>query len=288
MKKKAVSAMLAAVLFAGVATPTAFACYGVRAMGMGGAFIAVADDVQAVYWNPAGMANIKEKQFGWQRATNNRESMNYIDVFEFAMPLAQDKSGIGLHYTNNRETPVFGASSTDYAVNYKSSWWTLSYGQKISEKLAVGINVRQEKQSADGRVEGGVMQAGASSDTAYSTDLGFLYKESEKLSFGLLIQDSSGKDKSANWRPAVAYRPDKKTILAFDVYNATEEFSSKREYSIGVEHKLNDNLALRVGNYHGSMTYGAGVNVDKNVQLNVAYLAGDLGGTTMLGMQTKF
>ncbi|NNG26639.1 MAG: hypothetical protein HKM87_03885, partial [Ignavibacteriaceae bacterium] len=29
--------------------------YGVRPMGMGGAFTAVADDPNAAYWNPAGM-----------------------------------------------------------------------------------------------------------------------------------------------------------------------------------------------------------------------------------------
>ena len=29
---------------------------GVRAAGMGGAFVAVADDASAVYWNPGGLA----------------------------------------------------------------------------------------------------------------------------------------------------------------------------------------------------------------------------------------
>src|ERR1700676_2508502 len=31
---------------------------GERAQGMGGAFVAVADDASAIYWNPAGLANI--------------------------------------------------------------------------------------------------------------------------------------------------------------------------------------------------------------------------------------
>src|SRR4029453_12586360 len=33
-----------------------FGGIGVRAEGMGGAFVAVADDASAVYWNPAGIA----------------------------------------------------------------------------------------------------------------------------------------------------------------------------------------------------------------------------------------
>jgi hypothetical protein len=34
-----------------------FETVGTRALGMGGAFVAVADDATAVYWNPAGLAN---------------------------------------------------------------------------------------------------------------------------------------------------------------------------------------------------------------------------------------
>ena len=33
-----------------------FGGVGTRAEGMGGAFVAVADDASAVYWNPAGIA----------------------------------------------------------------------------------------------------------------------------------------------------------------------------------------------------------------------------------------
>ena len=33
-----------------------FGGIGTRAEGMGGAFVAVADDASAVYWNPAGIA----------------------------------------------------------------------------------------------------------------------------------------------------------------------------------------------------------------------------------------
>src|SRR5579864_8606974 len=41
-------------------TPAAqtFDQVGERAQGMGGAFVAVADDASAIYWNPAGLANI--------------------------------------------------------------------------------------------------------------------------------------------------------------------------------------------------------------------------------------
>jgi long-subunit fatty acid transport protein len=42
--------------FPGPARAQTFGGIGTRAEGMGGAFVAVADDASAVYWNPAGIA----------------------------------------------------------------------------------------------------------------------------------------------------------------------------------------------------------------------------------------
>ncbi len=50
---------LAAGLLAGTALPASAQIYeivGTRAQGMGGAFVAVADDATATWWNPAGLA----------------------------------------------------------------------------------------------------------------------------------------------------------------------------------------------------------------------------------------
>jgi F plasmid transfer operon, TraF, protein len=41
---------------AGTCSAQGFESLGVRALGMGGAFVAVADDATATYWNPAGLA----------------------------------------------------------------------------------------------------------------------------------------------------------------------------------------------------------------------------------------
>ena len=38
------------------ASAQVFESLGTRALGMGGAFVAVADDATATYWNPAGVA----------------------------------------------------------------------------------------------------------------------------------------------------------------------------------------------------------------------------------------
>src|SRR3989304_5776865 len=42
---------------------------GTRAMGMGGSFVAVADDASAVFWNPAGLARLSYGQLGFSHVT---------------------------------------------------------------------------------------------------------------------------------------------------------------------------------------------------------------------------
>lgn len=290
--KKTIGILTVLSLVMGSST-SAFACYGVRAMGMGGAFIAVADDVNTVYWNPAGLSNIKEPEMGVQRITNNRNYINYIDVVEFVAPIEKGVSGIGLHYTNNRDASYFGDSSDGF-TNYKSEWVTLSYGTKVADNFAVGINVRQVTESASNATINGVDQGKSYSGSSTGIDLGFL-GTAGKWSYGMLIQDANKPqvffglgEMERNYRPGVAYRPDKKTIIGFDAYNVMPSEGSETEYSVGVEHKISNGVRARIGNYHGLMTYGAGIKIDKNVEFNVAYLSGKLGGTTLIGLQAKY
>ena len=49
-----------------------FAGVGVRAMGMGGAFVGVADDFTAMYWNPAGLAQMQHREVQVSLLRNSR------------------------------------------------------------------------------------------------------------------------------------------------------------------------------------------------------------------------
>ncbi|MDI6731286.1 MAG: hypothetical protein QME05_01725 [Candidatus Margulisbacteria bacterium] len=69
MRRKAVIFFLSLCLIS-----PSFALFGTRPMGMGGAFTAVANDANAGYWNPAGLALNPEVSISGSTMANNRNT----------------------------------------------------------------------------------------------------------------------------------------------------------------------------------------------------------------------
>lgn len=92
---------------------------GARALGMGGAFTGVADDYTAIYWNPAGLADIRKSQFFGEvshlqfnndATFNGRltdESQNYTRLrslgFAFPLPTTRGSFVIALGYNRVKD-----------------------------------------------------------------------------------------------------------------------------------------------------------------------------------------
>ncbi|MDP3114114.1 MAG: hypothetical protein Q8M98_04975 [Candidatus Cloacimonadaceae bacterium] len=83
---------------------------GVRPMGMGGAFAALANDGSAIYWNSAGIAQIREPEFSAMHAFLYNGLASY-DNFSFCQPLPNGVT-IGLNWTKLivSEIPLFSES----------------------------------------------------------------------------------------------------------------------------------------------------------------------------------
>jgi hypothetical protein len=75
---------------------------GARAMGMGGAFIAVANDATAGFWNPAGLAlfqSLQARPTAWQAVLMHSETFGDLidyNYFSAAFPLKEGESGWGI------------------------------------------------------------------------------------------------------------------------------------------------------------------------------------------------
>ncbi|MBP7310112.1 MAG: hypothetical protein KA984_02345, partial [Candidatus Cloacimonetes bacterium] len=70
---------------------------GVKALGMGGAFVALADDGSALYWNPAGLSQIRDSELSAMHAFLYGGLASY-DHITFVQPLPNQVS-IGFNWT---------------------------------------------------------------------------------------------------------------------------------------------------------------------------------------------
>lgn len=66
---------------------------GARAMGMGGAFVALADDPTAVYWNPAGLIFANRRQVYAEHSEQFGDIANH-DFIAFRQALPRSESGV--------------------------------------------------------------------------------------------------------------------------------------------------------------------------------------------------
>ncbi|MEE2658327.1 MAG: outer membrane protein transport protein [Candidatus Latescibacterota bacterium] len=70
-----------------------FAGIGVRSMGMGGAFTGVADDFTAVFWNPAGLAQMQKREVYVALSRNAIENESRLGGVQAAADLSNTRFG---------------------------------------------------------------------------------------------------------------------------------------------------------------------------------------------------
>lgn len=307
-----VFSMLISALFF---TTKSFACVGARPLAMGGAFVAVADDANAVYWNPAGLTQVEGREITMMHTVNNRKVINYQDFFGFAQSIKNISIGINyIHSIPNREYDedpgVWWKKET-----YDQKWYGFSFATKLKENMSLGVTVKQYKEELKDEYWykwSGYDKASATGN-AIGIDLGYLYKIDEKVSIGLLVQDANKPkvefkyqgvkiaetEHLRNIRPGIAYKPNENTTIAMDIYYFTldnaydEDVKGQSDVRVGVEFLANENWALRAGHYGDAFnTIGFGYK-KKGFQIDYALLSdfkvpGEGLGTHILSISWKF
>ncbi|MFH1095939.1 MAG: hypothetical protein ABH886_06110 [Candidatus Desantisbacteria bacterium] len=257
---------------------TTEACLGARPLSMGGAFVAVADDIHSCYWNPAGMGNLQKGEMTWMKTLNNNEMINYQNWTAFGVRMGNAGMGISKVKAIN----LYDTSGT-YTYYTNEDWTTFSFGgwgAGAFENTAMGVNIRKISHALEKRDDAELMKNGKTTRegmgyeaevTTY--DLGFLHKLSDNVTLGLLIQDVSEpkfelnkkqRQHARNFRPGIAFRPDEKTIVDMDVYyfNVKNVYDQEgqSEVRIGAERYLTDNLCVRAG-FYGKAFHTLGIGL---------------------------
>jgi hypothetical protein len=95
---------------------------GVTAAGLGGAFAAVANDASAIYWNSAGISQIRQTEFSIMRAFLYQNLAAY-DNISICQPLPNEVT-IGLNWTRLTidDIPVFLEEHLVHNVDFRSAY----------------------------------------------------------------------------------------------------------------------------------------------------------------------
>lgn len=124
--------------------PGAFLRVGVgsRALGMGGAFVAVADDATASYWNPAGLSLVRELQLsGTYTEISLGRQYNFAGI---AVPLGAWGT-MGANWINFGVKNIDGRDQTGLPTGMFSNneqALLLTYGVRLFPGLAVGGGIK--------------------------------------------------------------------------------------------------------------------------------------------------
>ena len=274
---------------------------GARPTAMGGAFAAVSDDLNALYYNPAGLAQLDSRAFSavhtlWLQSINH----DYV-AFGFPITLMDNKLAFGIHAV------YLGVDDIDRRTSAG-----VSDGQAKVADLAVAGTVAWQLRDTTNlgfTVKGIRMAMDKSQDNGFALDAGILEKLPDNLAVGLMVQnlgpkmDVSGtKEKlPTNLKAGLSYRMfNNNLLLATDV-----NFPNDRNMRFhgGAEYRFNKLFALRTGyedvNSPGNSSgFTAGISVNEDyideilnvkMQFDYAWMSfGELGSTHRLEIGIKF
>jgi len=234
-------------------------CLGARPSGMGNTFSAIADDVNAILWNPAGLTLLqgKEASFTYTNLAavfDVEEASGMYDGFlGYAQPLKNgDTFAISLQYQEQGKI-AYTTDSPEVIAEYNlgaNYAAILSYAKKFSSSLSWGVSfkfIQTRLWEIVGR--------------AYAADLGGLYQSSnEKLSLALCLQNTGTKLQMEDLEQAdplpqniklgISYKliNDSSHNLVFGLdLNKPTTSASSIFLSLGTEYWYQGLLALRLG-----------------------------------------
>lgn len=284
MTKTRISFIAITVALALVAALTAFPAWarfktgaGTRAMGMGNAFVAVADDPTALFWNPAGL-----DQIGHVKAHFQHDDLSLDRRFnDVGIVFPKVLGGtLGLDFqrfevNGIKEYTTF--AGVDTLVGYFDETETifrLGYSNQITEWVSLGFNVKYYDQGLKNFTANG-----------FGVDTGMLFTLEEKLSLGIVARDLGGslhwtgtptnpiQSIPATFAAGMAYRPRDFITFAMDVEKEPDRAMQTR---FGVEFWFKEYVGLRAGTDNGELNLGLSFNLD-NWRVDYAYQTTELG-----------
>ena len=255
---------------------------GARTEALGGAFIGLANDYNAIIYNPAGLAFMEKSTVAFTH-------LNWIADTQINMANAvYGMKGIGvfgLVWENLNYGEIQGMDSTGTETNVftpTDSFFGLSYGRKLNDNLSVGLTLKYIMSSID-----------TYKASAFGFDLGGLYKMTvaeRPLGIGLSVRNVGSKmtyDTEGDPIPMYFGLGASYGVLVSDTNNIMALFDMGKasdtdfRFNVGIEYGFKDYLSIRLGYKAGGYDVegfagglGAGYTLSNGMRLQLDYSYG--------------
>ncbi len=255
-----------------------------RTLGLGGAFVATADDPLGVLWNPAGLSAMDQNELRFENARLFEETA--INGFSFAVPGSWLPSfGISVlslssgdfQRTNDMNDPLGTFRQGETAYLFTAS-------KAFSRRLAVGTNFKLVQQTVEDFSGGG-----------FGIDLGGWYDATPTVRIGASIANLAGP--SIKLRDvAETYPVEFRGGAAAQVFNGRGLVTAQLDQSSGLgtrlhagaEYWIQPGLALRMGFDDAYGTGGFSYRFAPQYQIDYGVADQPLGLTHRVGLSYRF
>jgi hypothetical protein len=278
--------------------------YGARAMAMGNAYVALADEPSAVFFNPAGLIQVNSKEIV-------TTYMSYFDGVQsgsliFVFPKSKTRTlAFFSQFLTASETRQLQDENGDYLSSAGTFGMSdliigISDSRYINNILNIGFNIKYIRESLD-----------ENSASAIACDISLLHQTSHKnLKIGVAFKNIGRQltyftnSKYKEGLPTVfdvgfRFHPISKLFVVFDLLKPLDgDFGG----NIGIEYKIHQMFTLRSGyksnaadwrlggeyDIFSGMSFGVGFSW-KKYNLDYAIMSyGDLGLVNQISLRYKF
>ena len=263
-----------------------FGALGTRAAGMGGAFVGVADDASAIYWNPAGLAAGSYFSLvvdGGDADVTPAGAAEGGDTSSFFLGLATPALGLGYYRLHSRAVrpaltltaqgelppPSLSAASELQVDTLITHHGGVSLVQSLWPGVAVGATLKLVRGiAASSRIQAGTADEALKSDAAellgratnqFDLDVGIM-AAGGPLKVGLTVRNvrepafetvGDGRElvleRQARAGLSYAVTPDWVAAADFDLLKVRDPFGERRDIAVGVEGRPIPRLLVRSG-----------------------------------------
>lgn len=262
----------------------------VRASGLAEAYTAVADDENAILYNPAGLANIAATSF----SLNHTEWLedirfdNLIFAYKFNYKLSAAFSFAHMWLPAIQGKDQFGNNTND--INISSSIIQLGVAYKVHPSMYLGAGMKYfNDKLADNSASGLAFDAGF-----------YMYTAVRGLTFGLSAQNIGGKVKYINsrqkipftYRAGLAYKISRLPLnFSLDFVKSTD---TENYFNFGTEYIFDNKYSIQAGNQFRqnntfTPSFGAGLKIKDQYNLFYSFASpSELGSTHRIGIKFEF